>query len=238
MSAVGLGSLTVSQYAAAPYVPPALAVAGEFFDVQVAAGSSFSTVTIEDCSLGGGTSLQWWDGSAWTAVSPQSYQPGPPACVTATLGSSSSPTIAQLTGTVFAVAASKPTPAVAGLGHASVTGTTVSVPVSCTGSSGTTCQATLTLSVVETLKGATVTAVTASKPKPAKTTKKLLTLGTASIRIAAGQSNTVRITLNSTGKRLLAARHSFKAKLTLTQAGASATSTTVTFTAKTKTKTH
>ena len=236
VSAVGVGSLTVSQYASAPYAPPALA--GEFFDVQVASGSSFSTLTIQDCSLNGGTRLQWWDGSAWTAVSPQSYQPGPPACVTATLGSSSSPTIAQLTGTVFAVAASTPIPAVAELGHASVTGTTVSVPVSCTGSSGTTCQATLTLSVVETLKGRRATAVAAAKPKPARTTKKLLTLGRASVRIAAGQSQTVRITLNSTGKRLLAARHCFKAKLTLTQAGATAASTIVTFTAKTKTRAH
>ena len=104
VSAVGVGSLTVSQYGSNPAGQPAFLSSGEFFDVALASGSSFSSVTITDCNLNGGTSLQWWNGNAWVAVSPQSYSPGPPACVTATLDTGSSPTIAQLTGTVFAVA--------------------------------------------------------------------------------------------------------------------------------------
>ena len=120
VSAVGVGSLTVSQYGSNPVGQPAFSSAGEFFDVEVASGSSFSSLTISDCNLNGGTSLQWWNGSAWVAVSPQSYAPGSPACVTATLGTGSSPTIAQLTGTVFAVA--KPG---GGVGVASIAGVKV-----------------------------------------------------------------------------------------------------------------
>ncbi len=110
-SGIGEGSLTVSQYGSDPAGAPTFASAGEYFDVEVATGSRFSSLTITDCNLNGGTSLQYWTGSSWVAVSPASYSAGPPACVTASLSSSSTPTIAQLTGTVFAVVAPKTAPA-------------------------------------------------------------------------------------------------------------------------------
>ena len=110
-SGIGEGSLTVSQYGSDPAGAPTFASAGAYFDVEVATGSRFSSLTITDCNLNGGTSLQYWTGSSWVAVSPASYSAGPPACVTASLSSSSTPTIAQLTGTVFAVVAPKTAPA-------------------------------------------------------------------------------------------------------------------------------
>jgi hypothetical protein len=187
-------------------------------------------LTITDCNLNGGKSLQWWNGSAWAAVSPQSYTPGPPACVTATLGTGSSPTIAQLTGTVFAVAlAARPKPAIAKLGNAKVTGATVMVPVSCTGRSRASCTATLTLTVTETVKGGKIIAITAANKKPSKPHKKVMVLGKTSVRLSVGQRKTVKITLNAAGKRLLAARHTLKVKLALTQPGSTATSSRVTF---------
>ena len=112
VSADGEGAVTVAQYAADPVGTPTFSASGEYFDVHVAPRSDFSTLTITACNLMGATSLRWWDGSAWIDVSPQSYSAGPPACVTATLSSTSSPTIAQLTGTVFAgvLPAIAPTP--------------------------------------------------------------------------------------------------------------------------------
>ncbi len=109
-SGTGEGSLTVSQYGSDPAGAPTFTSAGAYFDVAVAPGSSFSSLAVTDCNLNGGTSLQYWTGSSWEAVSPTAYSAGPPACLTATLSSSSTPTIAQLTGTVFAVVAPRTPP--------------------------------------------------------------------------------------------------------------------------------
>jgi hypothetical protein len=102
VSTDGEGAVTVSQYGSDPVGSPAISASGEYFDVQVAPRSNFSTLTITACNLQGATSLEWWNGSAWSVVSPQTFSAGPPPCVTAVLSSTSSPTIAQLTGTVFA----------------------------------------------------------------------------------------------------------------------------------------
>jgi uncharacterized protein (DUF2141 family) len=75
-SGSGEGSLTVSQYSSDPVGSPSFSSAGEYFDVQVASGSSFSSLTITDCNLNGGTSLEWWNpqadagAGAWEPVSP------------------------------------------------------------------------------------------------------------------------------------------------------------------------
>ena len=240
VNAVGEGSLTVSQYGSDPVGQPAFSAAGEFFDVALASGSSFTGLTITDCNLNGGTSLQWWNGSAWIAVSPQSYSAGPPACVTATLGTGSSPTIAQLTGTVFAVA--KPSPGgvgVARVDRVTVAGATASVSVSCAGVSGASCTATLTLTATGTIRSGKVTAVTAAKNNPAKAEDMVVVLGSATVTLTAGQSKTVQISLNATGKRLLAERRTLEVKLTLTQSGKSTVyPSAITFKAKPITKSH
>jgi hypothetical protein len=87
------------------------------------------------------------------------------------------------------------------------------------------------LSVLETLKGGKLTAVTASAKK---TTKKTVTVGTVTVTIAAGHTETIKVNLNGTGKKLLAKRKPLKAKLTITQAGKTITGTTITFKNKKK----
>jgi len=104
----------------------------------------------------------------------------------------------------------------ASAGHAKVSGTSASVRVSCTGEAGATCKLTLKLTVTETFKGHKLISVTARKKK--KVTKKLVVVGTASVTLTAGQSRTVRITLNGTGKRLLEKRRTLKVTLRVTQA--------------------
>jgi hypothetical protein len=95
--------------------------------VQVASGSSFSSLTITDCNLNGATGLEWWNGGAWEPVTPTpDYSAGPPACESATIDSTSSPSLSQLTGTVFAVSALATAPGTpikvsAKAGNASVT---------------------------------------------------------------------------------------------------------------------
>jgi hypothetical protein len=100
----------------------------------------------------------------------------------------------------------------ASVGHARVLGTTASVKITCKGA--TSCKVSLRLTVRETLKGHRLVAVSARKQK---LTHKTVVLGTASATIGAGHSSTVRIKLNRTGRKLLAARRRVTAKLTVTQ---------------------
>jgi hypothetical protein len=105
----GEGAFTLASYSSDPVGAPTFRSSGEFFDVRVAPASSFTTLVVQDCNLNGGDALEYWTGSAWVAVSPESYSAGPPACVTASLSASSSPPLDALVGTVFAVVAPLPT---------------------------------------------------------------------------------------------------------------------------------
>ena len=123
--------------------------------------------------------------------------------------------------------------ATATIGHVKVSGPAASVPVRCAGASGATCKLSLSLSIMETVKGGKVIAVSAAK-------KKTMVLATASVTIAAGQTKTIVIALNAIGKHLLSTRHSLKVKLAITQAGVAKASVvsgqTITFKATQKHK--
>jgi hypothetical protein len=114
-------------------------------------------------------------------------------------------------------------------GHATVSGTTVSVPVSCTGPG--TCSVTVTLSIAETLVGGKVTGVAASA-KHKKKTKKTITVGKKSVRIAAGKHETIKVSLNGTGKSLVKKHPKLPVKVLVTLGGKKIKSSTVTFKAK------
>jgi hypothetical protein len=122
------------------------------------------------------------------------------------------------------------------VGQAKVSTTAASVPVSCNGATGATCKVTLTLTITETINGGKVIAVTAAKKASPKSKKKVVVLGTTTVTLTAGQSKTVRITLNGTGKQLLAKHHSLKVKLAITGSGKTVSGRTVTFTAKPQNK--
>jgi hypothetical protein len=129
-------------------------------------------------------------------------------------------------------ASSAPGPGPAALiGHAKassvkVSGSSASVKLSCTGAAGTTCRLTLKLTITETLKGHKLIAISA-KAKKQKKIHKVVQVGSASVTLEAGQSKTVKIGLNSTGKALLASHHGLKTTLRITQANAGGGSTTV-----------
>ena len=98
----GVGALTVAQYSSNPTGGAVSGGTGVFYDVKLATGSDFSSVTITVCALGtGGQSISWWTGSAWVPFSSQTFSSST-GCVTATVNSSTSPTLAQLTGTPIA----------------------------------------------------------------------------------------------------------------------------------------
>lgn len=104
-SSRGIGSLAVGRYSAVPQGLPALQVGSTYFDTAISKESLFNVVTITDCQVPAGTStVQWWNpaANAWQPVSNAVFTPGPPECVTITAGPSTSPSLAELTGTVFA----------------------------------------------------------------------------------------------------------------------------------------
>jgi hypothetical protein len=108
---------------------------------------------------------------------------------------------------------------------ARVSGSTASVRVSCTGPAGATCLLAFKLTVIETLKGHKLVAITAGANR--RKTRKVVQVGTANASLKADQTQTVRIGLNRTGKRLFASRHGLTAKLQVTQPTANGGATTV-----------
>jgi hypothetical protein len=201
VTATGYGALTLSRYGSDPVNGTPLGSTGRYVDVLLAKGSTFSTLTVRDCNLNGGNTIYWRDGNAWAAVDPQSYSAG---CATATLSSTSSPTIAQLTGTVFAVAY---TPK-ASISNVRVSGTKLTMSLKCSGKAKSSCKVTLRL---------------------LGPGKKAVIIGTASNSVTAGKRKTAEVSLNAAGKRMLAAKHTLKATLTVVQVGVTVSTHTVTF---------
>ncbi len=108
-----------------------------------------------------------------------------------------------------------PKPGHASIRHVTVSGTTASLRVSCSGNSVDSCKLSFKLTVTETLLGKKIVAVSArSKPKRHRVT---VTVGTASTNLHAGQSRTVRISLNGKGKSLLSKYRTLHTRLRVTQ---------------------
>jgi hypothetical protein len=115
---------------------------------------------------------------------------------------------------------------------ATTRGTTAKVRVSCVGSAGATCSLVLTMTVRETIKKSRVTAIRAkARPK-----QKIVILGTTTVKLAAGQSQIAKLSLNSVGKRLLSHKHKLNVKLAITESGKTVLSKTITFKRKPKEK--
>jgi hypothetical protein len=121
------------------------------------------------------------------------------------------------------------------VGHPKISGTTASVKVSCGGAPGAQCKLALSLTVHETLKGHKVVAVSARAHRK----HKVVVIGTKTLTLTAGNSQTVRISLNRQGRKLLKARHTLKATLHISEAiGGGRTESVATKTVKFKARGH
>jgi hypothetical protein len=83
------------------------------------------------------------------------------------------------------------------VGHAHVSGTTASVRVSCTGSTGQTCQTALRLTVTERLKGRRVIAITARKHH--RTRSKVLVVATSKVTVRRAPARSISRVERGTG---------------------------------------
>jgi len=92
-----------------------------------------------------------------------------------------------------------------------VSGATVSVPVKCSAQAAGSCAITVRLTVVETLHGHRVTAVAAARAR--HTT---VTIGAGTAHLRPGEQTTLTVTLNRTGRRLLARLKRLAVRLSVT----------------------
>ncbi len=116
----GIGGITVAIYPVDPEsASPNSVSSPTFFDVAANQGNAFSKVVVQVCNLGAATAqnatMDWYDPTAnggkgaWSAVTPAgSFSNG---CLSVTVSSTSSPSIAQLSGTVFGAGAGSSVPA-------------------------------------------------------------------------------------------------------------------------------
>ena len=112
------------------------------------------------------------------------------------------------------------------LGAITAKGSKVSVTIACGAAAGQTCAGTLGLSSLEHLRGHKLTAVSARKHHRPKKTTRRVTIAAGSFSVPGGTSATLTLTLNTTGKKLLAKHHPLSATLALTPSGiATATAT-------------
>ncbi len=111
VSAGGEGAVTLSQFGSDPAGSPNFVPANEYFDVRLSPGNAFSSVTITDCNLNGGTLLEWWNqaldsgAGQWQPVSPAAVPSGSaPTCLTFTVTDATEPSLSDLSDAIFAIA--------------------------------------------------------------------------------------------------------------------------------------
>lgn len=98
----GTGDVTIAQYGADPGGPDffhSTTRPARYYQIYVAPGSSISSLTFVECTRGSNLAY-WFNGHSWQPVSQQAYNPST-GCLTVTVTSTTSPTIAQLSGTYF-----------------------------------------------------------------------------------------------------------------------------------------
>jgi hypothetical protein len=100
-----------------------------------------------------------------------------------------------------------------------VSGSTAGLVVSCAGSAGSSCTIELTLSVTETMKHGKPIGLSARTGARLKTSRRTIVVGRTTVTLTGGHSETVQLTLNGAGRRLLAGHHRLSVELTATQHG-------------------
>lgn len=98
----GSGTIAAGTYGSDIGGPPLFTSTEKYVDVYRSTSASYTKVEISDCAVGSARKLYWFDPlRGWALVSEQTYTAGAPACISATIDSTTSPSISQLTGTRF-----------------------------------------------------------------------------------------------------------------------------------------
>ena len=156
------------------------------------------------------------------------------------IGTSAAITASSTRGSTHSNPNPSPNPAEANVeaGKVKSTNGTVSVSISCPSTSTKGCApTTLTLTVIEERDGKKITAILAKRAKKPKRTRRTVVIASATVTLKAGQSKTVILPPNATGRSLLKSYPHLKANLNITSGKTTIKTTKITLTAK-PTKTH
>ncbi len=203
----------------------------------VARPVSFDGAGSKDPNDGGSISSYSWDfgdGTALATGMKVTHTYAEPGTYNVTLTVTDSERVSASTSRAITVTTTGPMPGQVTIGTANASGTAVTVPIQCSGDLKTfpSCQLVLLLIAVGLNPGLTTDGATAATAHSGKHHAKPVVVGTEKVTIRAGHRKTVRITLNRTGRRLLARHHTLKVLLTITQRGHTVLSRTITFKAK------
>ncbi len=104
------------------------------------------------------------------------------------------------------------------VGQAKAEGTHVNVPLTCSAQSAGSCEVSMRLTVIETLRGSKVVALAARRSSSKKQSKRqvTLTVGTSTVKLAPAQQMTVAIALTAAGRALLSREHRLPLALSVT----------------------
>jgi parallel beta-helix repeat protein len=160
------------------------------------------------------------------------------------------PGVANAMGSAKASTTATPSPSVTA-GAAMVEETTISIPLTCVAEPGGgeeeafgqlvgLCQLEIILEVLGASGGKSSTGATAARSHHTGPHLKVVVVGREKVTLKAGKRKLVRVSLNATGRRLLAQHHRLSVKLTITQKGRARKlpSRTIVFKAGTKHKRH
>jgi hypothetical protein len=148
---------------------------------------------------------------AWSASVPLKVGPN---TIVATASDHAGNTASSSLSVTYVPPPSPPPPPVV---HASKVGTVsgakgrVKLTLACKGQAGTSCLVQVTATTTERIRGGKLIGVAASNHK---IHSKKVTVGTLKVRIAAGRSKTVIVTLNTVGRKLLSRYHKLPVQLT------------------------
>ncbi len=102
----GYGALTLSSLANDPQTQSVPLGTGAFYELSLDPASQYGSVVVSICSLGGGHSLDFWNGSTWAPLPDQSFSIAT-GCITSTFNGTSTPALAGMTSLLVAVSASQ-----------------------------------------------------------------------------------------------------------------------------------
>ena len=97
----GAGAVTIGGYSGNPTSLTLSTSTGKYLDVELSTGSTFTSLTLTVCSVGTGSWLDWWNGTSWVPFSTATS--GATGCIIATVTKTTTPDLAQLTGTPITV---------------------------------------------------------------------------------------------------------------------------------------
>jgi hypothetical protein len=94
------------------------------------------------------------------------------------------------------------------VGKATVSGTTAAVHVSCAGAASQKCTITLKMTIIESVRAGKIVALSAST----KTTHRTVSVGSRTVTLVGGHSETVHLKLTAAGRKLLSEHHKLSVK--------------------------